>query len=330
MDRVIISGISGQDGIFLTSKLFSLNKNMKIYGISRNINNPDFYKKLTRINKNSNINNVQLINTKLFNYNEAYKLISDLKPSFIFNLAGPSSVSESINNEKYYKVHLEDSFDNIANTVISLNLKTKIFQASSSEMFDYSEGRLNEQSILKPRNPYSNSKYKIHIKIQNLRKKSGLNVSSGIMFNHESEFRSEKFLMMSIIQNALKIKSKELKNFKIGSIDYVRDWSFAGDIMEAVIKVMQQDVLEDFVLGSGKGTQVKKLLEYVFSFLNLNWEEYVIIDKTILRKNDPLSIVSNPTKILNKIGWKVEMDIENLLFRMLDNIKSSNNGINCG
>ena len=322
MDRILITGISGQDGVFLTSKLFSLNNNIKIYGISRNINNPNFYKKIAKINKNFNLDNIQLINTNLFNYIEVSNLISDLKPTVIINLAGPSSVSESINNEQYYKVHLEDSFDNIANSVISLNLKTKIFQASSSEMFDNSEDRLNEQSALKPRNPYSNSKYKIHLKIEQLREHSGLNISSGIMFNHESEFRSKQFLVMNIIQNALRIKRKEIENFKIGSIDYVRDWSFAGDIMDAVLQIIMQDNLEDFVLGSGEGTQVRHLLEYVFSFLNLNWEEHVEIDKTILRKNDPLSIVSNPEKILNKLGWKAEMDIEKLLFRMIENIKS--------
>ena len=322
MDRILITGITGQDGVFLTSKLFSLNNNIKIYGISRNINNPNFYKKIEKINKNFNLDNIQLINTNLFNYIEASNLISDLKPTVIINLAGPSSVSESINNEKYYKVHLEDSFNNIANSVTSLNLKTKIFQASSSEMFDNSGDRLNEQSALKPRNPYSNSKYKIHLKIKHLRKHSDLNISSGIMFNHESEFRSKQFLVMNIIQNALRIKRKEIENFKIGSIDYVRDWSFAGDIMDAVLQIIMQDNLEDFVLGSGEGTQVRHLLEYVFSFLNLNWEEHVEIDKTILRKNDPLSIVSNPEKILNKLGWKAEMDIEKLLFRMIENIKS--------
>jgi len=322
VDRILITGISGQDGVFLTSKLFSLNNNIKIYGISRNINNPNFYKKIAKINKNFNLDNIQLINTNLFNYIEANNLISDIKPTVIINLAGPSSVSGSINNEKYYKVHLEDSFDNIANSVISLNLKTKIFQASSSEMFDESGERLNEQSTLKPRNPYSNSKYKIHLKIEHLRKQSGLNISSGIMFNHESEFRSQQFLVMNIIKNALSIKRKEIENFKIGSIDYVRDWSFAGDFMDGVLQIIMQDNLEDFVLGSGEGTQVRHLLEYVFSFLSLNWEEHIVIDKAILRKNDPLSIVSNPDKIFNKIGWKAEMDIEKLLFRMIENIKS--------
>ena len=110
--------------------------------------------------------------------------------------------------------------------------------------------------------------------------------------------------------------------FKGDSIDFVRDWSFAGDIMDAVLQIIMQDNLEDFVLGSGEGTQVRHLLEYVFSFLNLNWKEHVEIDKTILRKNDPLSIISNPEKILNKLGWKAEMDIEKLLFRMIENIKS--------
>ena len=92
--------------------------------------------------------------------------------------------------------------------------------------------------------------------------------------------------------------------------------------MDAVLQIIMQDNLEDFVLGSGEGTQVRHLLEYVFSFLNLNWKEHVEIDKTILRKNDPLSIISNPEKILNKLGWKAEMDIEKLLFRMIENIKS--------
>ena len=317
MNKVLITGISGQDGIYLSSKLFAKNSNIRIYGITRSNNSNILINKYKKINSEKATGNIKFLNVDFNDYETVNELLLDFKPDILYNLSGPSSVNNSFGKEKYYFDNLIGNFDNILKSVNTNRLNTKIFQASSSEMFDISNRPLHETSIFKPRNPYSHAKYIIHNKIANHRKENGTNISSGIMFNHESELREKNFLIMKIINAAIEISKDKSKTLKVGSLDYCRDWSFAGDIMDAAILITQKDMLQDYVLGSGKGTKVKAIVEYIFNYFNLNWEDHVYIDNSILRPNDPESIISNPTKIYHDLGWKTVLDIEVILSRMI-------------
>ena len=316
-EKILITGVTGQDGIFLTSELLQQD-NIKIIGTTRNTKNKNFFKYLNYLNKNLFIQNIELINLNLQDQDSVEKFIEYFKPTKIFNLTGPSNVNNSIDNKDLYTKHLISSFHNLLNALEKCKLDSRLFQASSSEMFKSSKKPLNEESDFDPRNPYSSSKYEIHKKILKKSKNSNLKLFSGIMFNHESEFRSNDFLIMKIIEAALKIKStSEKKKLTLGSIDIIRDWSFAGDVMKAVNSITELDDSNHFVIGSGKGVSIKNIVEHIFSSYKLNWENHINIDSNILRSGDPLSIISDPQKLVFHIDWKPEYDIFKTIDRMI-------------
>ena len=138
------------------------------------------------------------------------------------------------------------------------------------------------------------------------------------MFNHESEFRSNEFLIMKIISEAINIKNNKSSNLVLGSLDYIRDWSYAGDIVEAMYLIVNHGKSYDYVLGSGVGTSIKEIVNYIFEYFNLDWQNYLIIDKELLRDNDPIKVVSNPAKIKSELNWQNKIDIYNLLDKCIE------------
>ena len=137
------------------------------------------------------------------------------------------------------------------------------------------------------------------------------------MFNHESELRSNKFLIMKIIDDVIKIHKNKLKKTTVGSLEYIRDWSYAGDIMDAVIKMTNLENSKSYVLGSGVGTSIEKILELAFNEFNLDWNKFVDVDERLLRKGDPLTIVSDPSKIQNELSWAPMYSIEDIIYKLM-------------
>jgi GDPmannose 4,6-dehydratase len=318
MKNILITGINGQDGVILTSKLLNNFDNINILGTSRTPNLSSFQDRLGIFHKAESMENINIVDINFFDINELTTQINQFKPDVVFNLMGPSNVNKSLGNEDYYNKNIFISFQNLVKTLDSLNERVKFFQASSSEMYAESAVPLTEKSQFKPRNPYSEAKYKIKNSIEtNSLNLENLIFMEGIMFNHDSELRSQKFLILKIVNDVINIYKKNMKKTTVGSLDYVRDWSYAGDIMDASIKMIQLDTHQSFNLGSGTGTSIKQLLEIAFSEFNLDWSKYVSLDARILRNNDPIKIVSDPSSIQEKIGWKTNLTIEDLLSRLI-------------
>ena len=313
--NILITGISGQDGIFLTS---SINKyatiNQTIIGITRQ-NSAQTLNKLRSIDKIPS--NLKLLSIDLTNSNETLKLISDTKPSHIYNLSGPSSVYESINNDIYFQKTINCIFDNLTNACIQENYFPNFFQACSSEMFSSSNSMpLTEKSSFNPRSPYAKAKYEVYEKVNYLKQEYDWNIKSGIMFNHESEFRDKQYLFMKTFLTAKKIKNREEDVLEIGSLDLSRDWSFAGDISNAIHQINISDDNSNYVIGSGISTTIRKIVENIFSFYDLEYENHIVLNPKLLRAQDPLNIVSDPSKIRNQLGWNPELSIDQLLERI--------------
>tara|TARA_B100002019_G_C21265421_1_gene599137 strand:+ start:149 stop:1114 length:966 start_codon:yes stop_codon:yes gene_type:complete len=315
MKNILITGITGQDGIFLTDLIIKKETKSNIVGISRSSSNKNFFKKLNYLN-NLSKNNISLVNLELNNPSEVANFIGDFKPDFVYNLTGPSSPSESIKNPETYK-SIENIFENLTKALIKSENYCNFFQASSSEMYAENKDSLDEDSEYLPKSPYAIYKYKNHLKIQNLKKKFDWNIYSGIMFNHESEFRDSKYLIMSLINSAIQISNGQKNSFKVGSLDYIRDWSFAGDVAEAIYKITNFGKESNYVIGSGNGHTIAKMIEILFSQLELNYEEYIKIDKSLIRKGDPIRIVSNPSRLINELSWKPKLSFEELVERCL-------------
>ncbi len=288
---------------------------MKVYGVSRNSNSDSFFNKLRYIDKNADSKNIELIKADLRDKNITKKLVDDINPDSIINLSGPSSVYESFKNENI-KENIITIFNNLVDACIESSIFPEFFQASSSEMYGLNKDpRLDENSNFIPNSPYAEGKLENHNKILSLREKHNWNLVSGILFNHESEFRDSNYLFSKII-NYLIDKDKK-KPLSIGSLDYERDWSYAGDIMKYVSLINLQKFNENFVIGSGIPTSIKTLLEISFDSFNLDFSKYVEINENLLRKNDPIIRVANIEKLNTFFKSKIFMPIEDIVERVV-------------
>lgn len=322
MKKILITGITGQDGLFLTNHLINKYEKLEIVGTSRQDSHSIFYNNLLSLGV-KNRADVSVYQIDLNDYNIANNLISDFKPHYVYNLSGPSSVYESFSNVKNKKL-ITNIFDNLTSALIKSNNFARFFQASSSEMFSPNCNEdLNENSEFLPNSPYALAKLDNHNKVISLNKKYDWNIYSGITFNHESEFRKQNYLIMKIITAAWKIKNNKGSNLTIGSLDYMRDWSHAQDIVEAINLLTEKGASPDYVIGSGRGKKIKDILDYVFQKYNLDWTDFVQIDKNLLRDGDSKKIISDPRKIKNELNWETKITFEQMLDRCIDKIEKS-------
>lgn len=317
MKKVLITGISGQDGIFLANKILRYEIDTVVYGVSRNTKS--VFKKLKYLDPNLNINNLNLISMDLMDSVKCRDLLIDLNFDQIYNLSGPSSVYESLKYPTLIKDQIIKIFTNLTEVIIEKNMKTNYFQASSSEMFGINNnGKLDENSSFNPNSAYAEAKLLNHIKILEYNQDNKLCMTSGIMFNHESEFRESSFLFMKIINSAIKIKKNNSGNLTLGSLDYKRDWSYAKDIVNAMYLINQNPKSKTYVIGSGKSNSIGKLVEIVFQEINLDYKKHIKIDENLLRKGDPVEICSNPLKLQRDYNWDTKYDFEEFVKRILN------------
>ena len=319
MKKVLVTGITGQDGLFLTNILLDSKKPYEIVGITRDVKTKNqFFNNLNKINNNKGLkNSVRVIDIDLLNFEATRDFIQSYAPDFVYNLSGPSSVYDSFTDKSIYDSILK-IFDNLTSSLIENNLFPKFFQASSSELFANSSEALNESSLLLPRSPYAKAKLKNHYKVTSLKENYSWSIYSGLMFNHESEFRKNDYLIMKIINNAIKINDDKNHKLTIGSSEYIRDWSYAGDTANAIYNITENGNYTNYVIGSGKGHKISEILEIVFSFFNLDWRNYILIDNSLLREGDPNKIISDPSLILQDLGWKTKTSFETIITKCID------------
>ena len=312
--KYLITGITGQDGLHLTSKILSSANNDSVLGITRTIPNKSFFKNLEYLIPKADLKSVELSSIDMLKSYDVEKIISDYRPDMIFNLSGPSSVYNSFANPQSTVDSIYGIFNNLVNACVKNNNFCSFFQPSSSEMFKDSKGeRLTEKSELEPLSPYAQAKYSVHNQVKEIRDKYDWNINSGILFNHESEFRKNDYLFMKVINSAIAIKNGHEEKITLGSLDLIRDWSYAGDIANAIFLMTKNDVKKDYVIGSGDGNSIELLVNKVFSYFNLDFKDYISLDKKLLRKNTPKTILANPEKIRNELGWQVQVKFDELI-----------------
>jgi len=316
--KVLISGITGQDGVFLANHLLK-SDGYQIVGTSRVGSSLEFEKKLLHLGLSPNkAENLNIVKCNLDDPTDIDDLLENFKPDYIYNLIGPGSVSESVRNPFDSSTAILSSFNNLVNSIIKTKRFPNFFQTSSSEMFKNSENTpLDENSFYLPQTPYAISKLYCHNMADFYKNKYEWNISCGILFNHESEFRSDQYLLTKIINEVIKIHKGEADSLTIGSIDLIRDWGFAGDVVEAMTLINENSKYENFVIGTGRGHSIKDMLKIVFNYFNLEFEEYIKIDNSLMRKNEPLSIISNPKKIKDQLGWVSSTSFENTIERSI-------------
>jgi GDPmannose 4,6-dehydratase len=311
MNLAFITGCYGQDGLNLISHLNKLD--YSIIGLVR--------KKNVKLNQyiSSSYRNVEIIEINLNDQVKVNALIKEFAPNEIYNLAGMSIPSECELNSK-------QAIDtNIGIPLFLLeevkSTEIKLFQASSSEIFgNSSESIQNEETKLNPRNVYGITKAASHFAVGNYRLNYGVLASSGIMYNHESEFRDERIVTTKIICNLLRIKySNDKSKFSLGNIYAMRDWGYSGDFVQAMWLILQQPKMEDFIISTNVLHSVKDFLLLAMDNLNLGSDvmQFINIDEDLFRKNDLGNLQGDYSKINNLLGWKPSLDLEQIIERMI-------------
>ena len=311
MRRALILGVTGQDGQFLANLL--LNLNYEVLGASRNLpnwrNNP--LGLLRSENKTVDV----------ANYLDLFRLIKTFMPDEIYNLSGESSVARSFLNPTDTASSNVIGVLNLLNVVKELGIqeRVRIFQASSSDMFGPSQVQLSENSHLSPKSPYGVSKFLAHKMCLQYRNQFGLWISSGILFNHESELRPEHFVFQKVIRSLVEISQGKREFLELGNLEIYRDWGYAGDYVEAMQKSLQSDNPRDYVIATGRLNSLRNVIEKTCELLGLSgaMETYVKIDPSLMRPLDIERTWGNPKLAEELLGWKARTTFEELIEKMV-------------
>jgi len=309
--RALILGVTGQDGQFLANLL--LNLNYEVLGASRNLpnwrNNP-----LGLLRSEHKIVDVA-------NYLDLFRLIEAFMPDEIYNLSGESSVARSFLNPTDTASSNVIGVLNLLNVVKELGIqeRVRIFQASSSDMFGPSQVQLSENSHLSPKSPYGVSKFLAHKMCLQYRNQFGLWISSGILFNHESELRPEHFVFQKVIRSLVEISQGKREFLELGNLEIYRDWGYAGDYVEAMQKSLQSDNPRDYVIATGRLNSLRNVIEKTCELLGLSgaMETYVKIDPSLMRPLDIERTWGNPKLAEELLGWKARTTFEELIEKMV-------------
>jgi GDPmannose 4,6-dehydratase len=309
--RALILGVTGQDGQFLANLL--LNLNYEVLGASRNLpnwrNNP-----LGLLRSEHKIVDVA-------NYLDLFRLIEAFMPDEIYNLSGESSVARSFLNPTDTASSNVIGVLNLLNAVKELGMqeRVRIFQASSSDMFGPSQVQLSENSHLSPKSPYGVSKFLAHKMCLQYRNQFGLWISSGILFNHESELRPEHFVFQKVIRSLVEISQGKREFLELGNLEIYRDWGYAGDYVEAMQKSLQSDNPRDYVIATGRLNSLRNVIEKTCELLGLSgaMETYVKIDPSLMRPLDIERTWGNPKLAEELLGWKARTTFEELIEKMV-------------
>lgn len=308
----IVSGVSGQDGAFLSKIL--LNNGYHVIGTSRNVETTSF----DSLEKLGVKKDIELVSLSPLNLKGIIDLVEKKKPIEIYNLSGQSSVGLS-----FIQPHntLESIIMGTLNFLEAIRFsgdKIKFYNAGSSEMFGNSTVPVTENTSLSPQSPYGVAKAASFFEVANYRKAYNLHASTGILFNHESPFRGENFVTKKIIKNVVSIASGSNVKLELGNINIKRDWGWAPEYMEAVYKMLQQEIPQDIIIASGETNSLEDFLEISFKYFNLNWKDYVIFEENLKRPSDLDTIYADTSKARDVLNWSSKVKFQDIVQRMLE------------
>jgi GDPmannose 4,6-dehydratase len=315
--KALITGINGQDGSYLAELL--VEKGYDVYGILKR--NSVSENQTYRIDSIYNKIKENLEYADVTDLASMIRVVNKIKPDEIYNLAAQSHVRISFDQPIYTVNAVAMGTLNILEAVLQSGIQTKIYQASSSEMFGNNtdqDGYQRETTPMNPVSPYGCAKVFSYNITRNYRNSYGLFVSNGILFNHESPRRGTNFVTNKVVKEAVKIYYGISKELKLGNLNATRDWGHAKDYVEAMWRILQLEESDDFVCATGISHSVKDLCEYVFSRLDLNYIDYVKFDQKFLRPEELHNLKGDPKKLIAKTGWKQEYTFESMLDEMID------------
>lgn len=318
--KALITGITGQDGSYLAELL--LEKEYEVHGIVRRCStfNTD---RLDHIYKDPHEFDAKLFlhYGDLTDGQNLTNLVLDVEPDEIYNLGAQSHVRVSFDSPSYTLQTVGAGALNVLEAARQLKKKkeVRVYQASSSEMFgDVVETPQTEKTPFHPQSPYACAKVYAFHQTVNYREAYDLFASNGILFNHESPRRGETFVTRKITRAATRIKAGLQKKLYLGNLEAQRDWGYAKDYVEGMWRMLQHDKPDDFVLATGETQSIKQFLEYCFSYLELDWNDYVEIDPRYFRPTEVSLLLGDCTKAKKELGWAPKTSCKELAELMVD------------
>jgi GDPmannose 4,6-dehydratase len=310
--RALICGISGQDGAYLSHLLLS--KGYEVYGTSRDAQMSSF-QNLVQLGI---LDLVKLESVALNDFRSILQTIVKVKPDELYNLAGQSSVGLSFQQPVETLESIIIGTLNILEAIRFVGLPIKFYNASSGECFGDTRGdAADEMTPFCPRSPYAVAKAAAFWEVANYREAYDLFACSGILFNHESPLRPERFVTKKIVSAACRIASGSTEKLHLGDISISRDWGWAPEYVEAMWLMLQQDKPDDYVIATGESYSLEKFVKVAFECVGLDWRDHVISDPTLYRLTEIMMGKGNPAKAQRQLGWKAKYKMHDVVKKMV-------------
>ena len=313
MKKALTCGVSGQDGAYLAQLL--LNKGYTVCGTSRDAQISSF-QNLVRLDIRDQI---KLESVALTDFRSVLQVLHKTQPDEVYNLAGQSSVGLSFEQPVETLESISVGTLNLLEAIRFTGAAIKLYNAGSSECFgDIGEAAADETTPFRPRSPYAVAKATAFWEVANYREAYGLFACSGILFNHESPLRPQRFVTQKIVAAACRIAQGSQEKLYLGNVEIQRDWGWAPEYVEAMYLMLQQEQPDDYAIATGESYKLEEFVAATFACLGLNWQEYVVTDASLLRPTDLAISRGNPAKAKEKLGWQAQYKMYDVVRMMVE------------
>ena len=311
MPRALITGVTGQDGSYLAELLLA--KGYEVVGMVRRTSH-DSYERIEHL-----LDRIQVVAADLLDQHSLTQVLQETRPDEVYNLAAQSYVPTSWTQPVLTGEFTALGVTRILEAIRLVHPAARFYQASSSEMFGkVTETPQRETTPFYPRSPYGVAKVYGHWITVNYRESYGLYAVSGILFNHESPRRGIEFVTRKVTDGVARIKLGLAKELRLGNLDARRDWGFAGDYVDAMWRMLQQDTPRDYVVGTGQAHTVRDLVDTAFRHVGLDYRDYVVSDPRFMRPAEVDVLLADPSRARAELGWQPTMSFEELVRSMVD------------
>ena len=313
MKKALICGVSGQDGAYLAQLLIS--KGYEVHGTSRDVSGRTFGGLLSL----GISDKVKLHSMALNDFHSVTSVLKSVEPDEIYNLAGQSSVGLSFEQPVETMESIVIGTLNLLEAIRFQTNLIRFYNAGSSECFgDIGDMAADESTPFRPCSPYAIAKSAAIWEVANYRKAYGIHACSGILFNHESPLRPDRFVTRKIVDSACRIAKGSSEKLKLGNIAIERDWGWAPEYVEAMWLMLQQKEPDDYVIATGTSRRLEEFIDIAFARAGLKWQDHVVQDPQLFRPTDFAIGRANPSKAVAKLGWRAKLKLENIVMQMVD------------
>lgn len=315
---VLIAGITGQDGALLAKRLIDLG--VSVIGTTRDAASAD-RRRLIALGIDEQVQLVSMLPT---DYRSVLHTLSQHAPSEIYFLAGQTSVGLSFDQPVEAIESIATGVLNILEAIRFLDPKIRLFNAGSSECFGDTRGEAaDENTPFRPLSPYAVAKACAHNLVANYRIAYGLFACTGILFNHESTLRPERFVTQKIVRGARDVASGQLKQLRLGNLNVTRDWGWAPEYVNVMRAMLQRDEADDLIIATGRSVSLSYFVGRAFRNFELDWRDYVVTDSQFMRPSDIAYGAANPSRAKSVLGWSAQHDVDFVIDAMCDGARAS-------